>query len=186
MNLKYITRFYASCKSANTLFRFLKIVYGTLNIDRVERKEFFHFSSILILFLLFSTTLVPGEETNRHIYPYPMDPRDYTSCSSNNIQRPIFDVFKGQVQFTILRSFKMRDSLIIDYKADIDLYTQRMHLGNVLWPSYPFLFAKNLEELIHDIKDRNLFLFNIWGYVPGSGRRIFAAICGSRNNTLPI
>jgi hypothetical protein len=182
MNLSYASRFVqTSCESVNSLSLFLKIVYGKLNNERVERKDFLHLSLIPILFLLFCTTLVPGEESNHRIYPYPMDPRDYTSCSSNNIQRPTFDVFKGQVQFTSLRSFKIRDSLIFDYKADIDLYTQRMHLGNVLWPSYPFLFAKNLEELIHDIRDRNL------GIRPWLRTgRIFAAIYGSRNNTLPV
>ena len=38
-----------------------------------------------------------------------------------------------------------------------------------IWPSYPILFAKNLGDLADEIKRRDLYLFDIWGYVPGSG-----------------
>jgi hypothetical protein len=39
----------------------------------------------------------------------------------------------------------------------------------VIWPSYETLFAKNLGDLADEIKRRDLYLFDIWGYVPGSG-----------------
>jgi len=42
-------------------------------------------------------------------------------------------------------------------------------LGDVVWPSYPILFATNLVELAAEIKRRDLYLFDVWGYVPGSG-----------------
>jgi hypothetical protein len=42
-------------------------------------------------------------------------------------------------------------------------------LGDVVWPSYPILFATNLAEFATELKARDLYLFDIWGYVPGSG-----------------
>lgn len=63
----------------------------------------------------------------------------------------------------------MQDDQIVNYKDEIDKYTKIHNLGNVIWPSYPILFAKNLGDLADEIRDRNLYLFDIWGYVPGSG-----------------
>jgi hypothetical protein len=39
----------------------------------------------------------------------------------------------------------------------------------VIWPSYPILFASNPGELADEIRRRGLFLFDVWGYAPGSG-----------------
>ncbi|MGQ9608664.1 MAG: hypothetical protein ACUVWN_05150 [bacterium] len=65
----------------------------------------------------------------------------------------------------------MQDDQIVNYKDEIDKYTKIHKLGNVIWPSYPILFAKNLGDLADKIRERNIYLFDIWGYVPGSGPR---------------
>jgi hypothetical protein len=39
----------------------------------------------------------------------------------------------------------------------------------VIWPVFQTVFAKNFNELVAEIKQRNLYLFDIWGHVPGSG-----------------
>ena len=42
-------------------------------------------------------------------------------------------------------------------------------LGDILWVSYPLVFQDNLKEVVAEIKRRNLYLFDLWGYIPGSG-----------------
>ncbi len=51
----------------------------------------------------------------------------------------------------------------------MEKFTKTHALGNVIWPAYPILFAKNLGDLADEIHRRDLYLFDIWGYVPGSG-----------------
>ena len=60
-------------------------------------------------------------------------------------------------------------SLDGDYKSLIDQYTIKYGLGNILWPSYPIIYRDDLPDVVREIKKRNLYLFDIWGFVPGSG-----------------
>ena len=82
---------------------------------------------------------------------------------------PSWDVFGNRPHFVCLRGFGVEDDKIVGYKEEIEKYTVTYDLGGVLWPSYPILFSENLDELADEIKKRGLFLFDIWGYVPGSG-----------------
>ena len=65
--------------------------------------------------------------------------------------------------------FPVEEGRIVRIAETIDQYTTVHRLGNVVWPSYPIVFAENLDELADEIDRRGLFLFDIWGYVPGSG-----------------
>jgi hypothetical protein len=31
------------------------------------------------------------------------------------------------------------------------------------------IYRKDLQEVVQELKRRNLYLFDLWGYVPGSG-----------------
>ncbi|MCL5279654.1 MAG: hypothetical protein M1376_07080 [Planctomycetes bacterium] len=55
------------------------------------------------------------------------------------------------------------------HAQEIEKSTRTYELGDVIWPSYPILCARNLGDLAQEIKRRDLYLFDIWGYVPGSG-----------------
>jgi hypothetical protein len=50
----------------------------------------------------------------------------------------------------------------------IEMYTKHFRLGRVLWPVYPTLFARNFEDLARICAREGLFLYDFWGYVPGS------------------
>ncbi|MFH1569186.1 MAG: hypothetical protein ABIL09_14420, partial [Gemmatimonadota bacterium] len=71
--------------------------------------------------------------------------------------------------FTTLRGFAVEDGRLSRFAEEIDRYVDRFDLGEVLWPAYPVLFAANLGDLADEIARRGLYLFDIWGYVPGSG-----------------
>jgi len=68
-----------------------------------------------------------------------------------------------------LRYFEVVDGEIVKFAEEIEKYTRTHGLGSILWPAYPILFAKNLGELADEIKRRDLYLFDVWAYVPGSG-----------------
>ena len=38
-----------------------------------------------------------------------------------------------------------------------------------IWPNCNFLPATNIPDMVQEMKRRNLFMYQIWGYVPGSG-----------------
>ena len=79
------------------------------------------------------------------------------------VKPPDSGTFGNQIQFMALRS------LDGDYKKLLDQYTVKYGLGNIIWPSYPLIFRKDLPEVVQELKRRNLYLFDIWGFVPGSG-----------------
>ncbi len=106
---------------------------------------------------------------SHRIYDQLLDPREHPDYLRRHIQPPGWYTFNNRTQFTCLRGFSIQDDQIVNYKEEIDKYTKIHNLGNVIWPSYPILFAKNLGDLADEIRERNLYLFDIWGYVPGSG-----------------
>ncbi|HPO12955.1 MAG TPA: hypothetical protein PLI09_05885 [Candidatus Hydrogenedentes bacterium] len=111
-----------------------------------------------------------GQESPKHmIYPRLLDPREHPDYERHWVKPPNWDMFGNLTQFVALRGFAVENDRIVKYAEEIDAYTKTYDLCSVVWPSYPIIFAKNLGELADEIKQRNLFLFDLWGYVPGSG-----------------
>jgi len=98
-----------------------------------------------------------------------MDPREHPDYARRYVKPPSWETFGNRTQFTSLRGFGMDGNRIVGYVEEIDKYTKTHELGNVLWPSYPIIFADNLGDLADEVKRRGLYLFDLWGYVPGSG-----------------
>ena len=112
----------------------------------------------------------PADDNSiRRVYARLLDPREHPDYRRRHVQPPTWDTFGNETQFATLRGFNVQDKKITGFREALDLYTRRHDLGNVIWPSYPILFAENLDELAGEIRKRDLFLFDIWGYVPGSG-----------------
>ena len=103
------------------------------------------------------------------LYSHLIDPREHPDDTRRAVRPPDWSTFGGITHFTTLRGFEIQDGRIVNFKETIEKYTRTYDLGDVIWPSYPILFASNLGDLADEIKRRNLFLFDIWGYVPGSG-----------------
>lgn len=116
----------------------------------------------------------PAEPTKdtvpvHRVHSYLLDPREHPDYDRRHVKPPSWETFGNQTQFTSLRGFGVDNNKIVKYVEEIDKYTRTYDLGNVLWPSYPIVFADNLGDLADEVKRRGLFLFDIWGYVPGSG-----------------
>ncbi len=97
------------------------------------------------------------------IYNFPMNPRQHPDDLRRLVKPPDATVFGNQTQFMALRG------LDGDYKKSLDTYTLKYDLGNIIWPAYPLIYQENLTAVVQELKKRNLFLFDLWGYVPGSG-----------------
>ncbi len=110
------------------------------------------------------------QEPGRHpVISHLMDPREHPDYARHAVKPPSWDTFRQRTQFTCLRGFNVQDGRITDYIQELEKFTQKHDLGAVIWPSYPILFATNLADLADEIKRRDLYLFDVWGYVPGSG-----------------
>jgi len=103
------------------------------------------------------------------IYDHLLVPPKHPDYTRRHVQPPGWDTFDGRTHLTTLRGFEIHDGLIVGYQEKIEKYVVRHALGDVLWVSYPILEARNLGDLADEIKRRNLFLFDLWGFVPGSG-----------------
>ena len=103
------------------------------------------------------------------VYSHLLDPREHPDYDRRAVKPPTWDTFKNRTQFTTLRGFNVENDRIVGYAEELDKFTRQFELGDVIWPSYPILFAKNLGEFADEIARRDLYLFDIWGYVPGSG-----------------
>jgi len=107
--------------------------------------------------------------TPHRLYDHLLAPREHPDYTRRHVQPPGWDTFEGRSHLITLRDFEIENGLIVRYQERIDKYVVRHELGDVLWISYPILAARNLGDLADEIKRRNLFLFDVWGYVPGSG-----------------
>ena len=137
-------------------------------------------TGVFVLFCLPIGTMLPRQAaaadpaaspTPHRVYSHLLQPRehpDYDRCAA---KPPTWENFGNRTQFTSLRNFRLNASgdLAADYVKDLDRYTRQYELGDVLWPYYDFLRAKNVGDLVAEIERRHLYVFDIWGYVPGSG-----------------
>lgn len=103
------------------------------------------------------------------VYSRLLDPREYPGDDRRPVKPPDWKTFQHRTQFTALRGFAVENDRIVGFTAELEKYTRTFELGDVIWPSYPILFATNLGDLADEIARRGLYLFDVWGYVPGSG-----------------
>jgi len=107
--------------------------------------------------------------TVHRVYTHLLNPREYPDDARRAVKPPTWETFGNQTQFCTLRGFSVEKDMITGYAEELEKYTKTFDLGRVVWPSYPIVFAKNIGDLADEIKKRDLYLFDIWGYVPGSG-----------------
>jgi len=108
-------------------------------------------------------------ERPRRVYSHLVQPTEHPDYDRRAVKPPTWTTFKNRTQFTCLRGFGIKDGQLVGFAEELEKSTRTHELGDVIWPSYEVLFAKNLGELADEIKRRDLYLFDIWGYVPGSG-----------------
>lgn len=112
-----------------------------------------------------SLSVVGGQAQNAvKLYPYKMNPTTHPDYLRHHVKAPDASLFDNKIQFIALRDLSGPD-----YKQRITQWVDKDKLGNILWVSYPLIYQDNLKEVVSEIKKRDLYLFDLWGYIPGSG-----------------
>ncbi len=104
------------------------------------------------------------------LYSHRMDPAERPEVERYSVRPPSWEAFDGKTQFITLRAFPSENDVGQKFDETLDRY-QNAELGRIIWPHASAIFYKNLGELAETIKRRGLYLFDFWGYVPGSGPR---------------
>ena len=105
----------------------------------------------------------------RRVYSRLLEPAEHPDYDRRAVKPPTWTTFKNRTQFTCLRGFRVEDGQAVGFAEDLEKFTRTHELGDVIWPSYQVLFARNLGNVADEIKRRDLYLFDVCGYVPGSG-----------------
>lgn len=96
------------------------------------------------------------------IYPHKMSPRESADDSRRLVKPPASAEAGGATAFSSIRHIPRT----ADISKEFDKYEQ---LGNYAWLNYQTLFDDRVDTIIDEIKKRGFRLFDIWGFVPGSG-----------------
>ncbi len=99
------------------------------------------------------------------IYSTMYDTAEHPDHNRYSVTPPTWKTFDGRTQFICLRSIPGDPAKLAE---ELNRY-QSNDLGRFIWPYRDAIFFKRLEEIADEIKQRNLYLFDIWGYVPGNG-----------------
>jgi hypothetical protein len=103
------------------------------------------------------------------VYGQLLNPREYPDDARRHVQPPDWNLMGGQTHFTTLRQFRVVNGRLVGFADDLERFTKTFDLGDVVWPNHSFLSATNIPDLVDEMKRRNLFMYQIWGFVPGSG-----------------
>ena len=103
------------------------------------------------------------------VYARLLEPEEHPDYDRRAVKPPTWATFGHRTRFTCLRRFRIVDGRAVGFAEDLEAFTRTHDLGDVVWPSYEVLFATNLGDVADEIARRGLYLFDIGGYVPGSG-----------------
>ena len=114
-------------------------------------------------------------------YPYLVDPTVYPDFKRRKVRAPTWETFNHATQLTVLRCFTIKDNRLVNWREDLELYTQKFKLGKIIWPIFQTVFAENFKDLVQEIKRQKYYLFDIWGHVPGNSQ---GSIGGNNKTTM--
>lgn len=104
-------------------------------------------------------------------YPHPVRPEFHPLYARRSVKAVTREQLGNKIRFIALRWFERDEAgRIVNIDRTLDLYTSTFRLCDVVWPEYTFLFAPNFNEVVDALAARGLYVFDFWGYVPGSGR----------------
>ena len=96
------------------------------------------------------------------VYSHYMDPRRHPDETRRAVKPPDRAQFGNRTQFTSIRHIPDNEK----WRSELDKYVVSNRLGNLVWPNLRVLNNRNLPEVVAEIKRRNLWLFDVWGYLP--------------------
>jgi len=104
-----------------------------------------------------------------HVWNKIMRPEEHPDFYRRNIRPVTWGDLGNRFHTTALRCFHINDNGYMDrYKEEIKLFTETYDFGDVLWPHISFIFARNFKEVVNYIKEKGLYVFDVWAYAPNS------------------
>ena len=105
----------------------------------------------------------------KKIYAHYHRPEKYPEYYRRVIRVTTRDTLENDIQFMSLRGLPLdKDGSMKEINEALDLYTKRFDLGKVFWMQCFTIQAPNLREFLEAVKARDGFVFDLWGFVPGS------------------
>ncbi len=108
----------------------------------------------------------------KRVYRHLSEPEQYPAFTRRSAKAVTRKALQGKIQFTSLRGFPTVSdggrTRLTEIRETIEMYEDHFHLGKVLWPVYPTLLTENFHDLVDICKEKGLYLYDFWGYVPGS------------------
>lgn len=98
------------------------------------------------------------------VYPHYMDARKHPDESRRAVKPPNRAELGNQTHFMALRHLSEKN-----YKAEMDRYINEDGLGDFIWGYYRHFLLPNFKDIVREIKARNLYYFDIVGFIPGVG-----------------
>jgi len=96
-----------------------------------------------------------------------VEPEKYPNFAERSVQPVTWEDLDNRFHAMSLRGFHLNEEGVCDrYKEEIDWYVKKLSLGDILWINRRFTQAKNFREVVRYIAEQDLWLFDIWGYVP--------------------
>lgn len=107
-----------------------------------------------------------GDKT--HYFQPLLNPEHYAQYRRRTVKAVTREDLGHRIQFTSARTFAIGDdNRLSDFRAELDAFTKEHRLGNLIWALYTTVLADNFREFVDELERRRLYLFDIWGYVPG-------------------
>ena len=96
------------------------------------------------------------------VYPHYMDPRRHPDEARREVKPPSRAELGDKTHFMALRMLGEKN-----YKAEMDKYVNEDKLGDFIWGYYRHFLLPNFKDIVREIKARNLWYFDIVGFIPG-------------------
>ena len=103
------------------------------------------------------------------IYPHYHQPEHHPDFNRRLIRATTRDTLENTIQFMSIRDLPhTEDGTLLEIEPGLDMYTRRFDLGKVFWMRANLVSAPNLKDFLLAAKARGGFVFDLWGFVPGS------------------
>lgn len=128
---------------------------------------------ILCVVLLGVSSLFAADPPKR-IYVNRYDPAEHPDRGRFAVTPPDRKTFGDEVLFMTCRGIRtVRDKETgrtrgVDFDEMYRPYAEA-DLGTIIWPHHSTIHIDNLDEFAEWAKKNGIFVFDLWGYVPGSG-----------------
>lgn len=104
------------------------------------------------------------------VYNHSVEPERYPAFTRRGTRVVTRGVLDNKIQFSACRFIPVdkETNRMIGIDEKIRLYTEDNQLGNCFWLHRADFLAENFDELVAKLKEKGLYLYGAWGFIPGT------------------